>query len=115
LGIQDAYRKKYAVFAVSEADTYTFRTDWSHAPITSLKIDAIAIVTVKRGEVKQFTATVNEGATTDYLEWTTANPALATVDANGLVTVKNVIGTVILTAKDPVSERSHSVLLRIAS
>jgi hypothetical protein len=84
-------------------------------PITSLKIDAIAIVTVKREEARQFTAIVNEDATTDYLEWTTANQALAEVDAYGVVTVKNVIGTVILTAKDPVSGRSHSVLLRIAS
>jgi uncharacterized repeat protein (TIGR02543 family) len=88
---------------------------WELVPITSLKIDAIAIVTVKRGDVRQFSATINEDATAEYLEWKTANPALAEVDVEGVVTVKNIIGTVVLTATDPASGRSHSVLLRIAS
>jgi uncharacterized repeat protein (TIGR02543 family) len=93
----------------------TLKATWEPVTITSLKIDAIAIVTVKRGEIKQFTATVNKDATTENLEWKTANPALAEVDADGVVTVKNVIGTVVLTATDPNTGRSHSVLLRIAS
>jgi hypothetical protein len=84
-------------------------------PITSIRINAIAIETVKRGEIRSFTVTLNEGASDASINWRTANPALATVDENGTVTVKNVIGTVVLTATDPVSGRSHSVLLRIAS
>jgi hypothetical protein len=58
---------------------------------------------------------LNEGASAEGIIWTSANTALAAVDENGVVTVKNVIGTVVLTATDPVSGRSHSVLLRIAS
>jgi uncharacterized repeat protein (TIGR02543 family) len=84
-------------------------------PITSIRINAIAIETVRRGQVRQFTLTLNEGASDAGIVWTTANQALATVTDNGLVTVKNVIGTVILTATDLESGRSHSVLLRIAS
>jgi hypothetical protein len=88
--------------------------DW-RLTITSIRINAIAIVTVKRGEVKQFTVNLNEGASDDGIVWKTANEALATVTDDGTVTVKNVIGTVVLTATDPLSGRSHSVLLRIAS
>jgi hypothetical protein len=84
-------------------------------PITSIRINAVAIENIKRGEVKQFRVTLNEGASDEGIVWTTANPALATVNADGVVTVKNIIGTVVLTATDPVSRRSHSVLLRIAS
>jgi hypothetical protein len=83
--------------------------------ITSIRINALAIETMRRNEVKQFTVIVNEGASTSGVEWKTANPALATVAEDGTVTVKNVIGTVILTATDSVTGRSHSVLLRIAS
>jgi alpha-L-rhamnosidase len=93
----------------------TLKAVWELVPITSLKIDAIAIVTVKRGDVRHFNAITNEDATTEYLEWKTANPALAEVSADGVVTVKNVIGTVVLTVTDPATGRSHSVLLRIAS
>jgi uncharacterized protein YjdB len=84
-------------------------------PITSITINAVAIENIKRGEIRRFTVTLNEGASAEGIRWTTANPALATVDMNGVVTVKNVIGTVVLTATDPDSRRSHSVLLRIAS
>jgi uncharacterized repeat protein (TIGR02543 family) len=83
--------------------------------ITSIRINAIAIETVRRGETKQFTVTLNEGASDAGIVWTTANSALATVADDGTVTIKNVIGTVVLTATDPLSGRSHSVLLRIAS
>jgi hypothetical protein len=84
-------------------------------PITSMRINAIAIETMRRGEVRTFTLILNEGAYAGDVKWTIANPALATVDGNGVVTVKNVIGTVILTATDPESGISHNVLLRIAS
>jgi alpha-L-fucosidase 2 len=92
-------------------ETYTI----TPVAITSIKINAIAIETVKRGQIRQFSVTVNEGASSAYVEWKTANPALATVDKNGVVTVKNVIGTVVLTATDPDTGSSHSILLRIAS
>jgi hypothetical protein len=83
--------------------------------ITSIKINAVAIENIKRNETRTFTVTLNEGASDERIVWTTANPALAEVTRDGTVTVKNVIGTVVLTATDPVSRRSHSVLLRIAS
>jgi hypothetical protein len=84
-------------------------------PITSIRINALAIETVSRGLVKQFTLTLNEGASDANVVWTIANPALATVTDDGVVTVKNVIGTVILKATDPESGLSASILLRIAS
>jgi uncharacterized repeat protein (TIGR02543 family) len=83
--------------------------------ITSIRINAIAIETVRRGQVRQFTVTLNDGASDAGIHWKTANTALAEVDDDGLVTIKNVIGTVVLTATDPVTSRSHSILLRIAS
>jgi hypothetical protein len=85
------------------------------APITSIRINGIAIETVRRGDTRTFTVTLNEGASPDNLVWSTANPALATVEKGGKVTVKNVIGTVVITATDPVSKKTHSILLRIAS
>jgi uncharacterized repeat protein (TIGR02543 family) len=93
----------------------TLLATWEPIPITSIRINAIAIVTVSRSEARRFAVTLNEDASDDRIVWTTANEALATVDEDGIVTVKNVIGTVVLTATDPLSGRSHSVLLRIAS
>jgi hypothetical protein len=100
---------------VPESGSITLMPPVVAVPITSIRINAIAIETVRRGETRAFTVTLNEGATDEGIVWTTANRALATVDENGVVTINNVIGTVVLTATDPESSRSHSILLRIAS
>jgi hypothetical protein len=84
-------------------------------PITSLRINGIAIETVRRNQVRQFTVNLNAGASAANVEWSTSNQVFAAVDSTGVVTVKNVIGTVTLTAKDPLSGLSHSILLRISS
>jgi 3D (Asp-Asp-Asp) domain-containing protein len=82
-------------------------------PITSVKIDASALVTLPRGSKYQFSVTLNEGAVADGIVWTVVSPAFAIVDANGLVTISNKTGTVALTATDPLSGISNSIVLRI--
>jgi hypothetical protein len=107
-------RMKMCIEVVT-ASVYNMAIVHVPAPVTSLKINALAIETMKRGDTKQFSLTINDDESDEFIYWTSANPALATVTNDGTVTVKNVIGTVVLTATDPVSKRSHSVLLRIAS
>jgi hypothetical protein len=103
------------LYAITGMNSDTDVTAVFARPITSLRINGIAIETVKRGQTRQFSVALNDGALSDRIVWSTANPALATVDSNGVVTVKNVIGTVVLTATDPDHGKTHSVLLRIAS
>ena len=89
--------------------------DWELVPITSLRINAAIIETVARGWRYNFGVIVNEGAITDGIVWTISNPALAHVDERGTVTIFERTGTVVLLATDPVSNISHSIMLRIAS
>jgi uncharacterized protein YjdB len=84
-------------------------------PITSIRINALAIETVSRGQVRQFTVTLNDGASDANIVWTISNQLYATVTDGGVVTIRNLIGTVVLTATDPVSGLSASIGLRIAS
>jgi 3D (Asp-Asp-Asp) domain-containing protein len=82
-------------------------------PITSVKINADAIITIPRGVKYQFKVTLNEGALDDGIVWSVSSTAFATVTAGGLVTILNRTGTALLTATDPVSGISSSVMLRI--
>ena len=84
-------------------------------PITSLRIDASTIVTAARGTTYTFSLILNEGANGNNVVWTIADPTLGTVDNTGKVTIFDKIGNVRLTAADPVSGLSHSIVLRIAS
>jgi hypothetical protein len=84
-------------------------------PITFIRINALVIETVRRGQERQFTVTLNDGASDANIVWTISNQIYATVTDDGVVTVKNLIGNVVLTATDPVSGLKASIGLRIAS
>ena len=83
--------------------------------ITSLKINALSIYTVARGESYHFGLILNNHATCEKVEWAIADPSLAYVDHDGNVTIFDKIGNVRLTATDPDTGISHSITLRIAS
>jgi len=95
-------------------------TEASGTPATEVRIataagaPAAALVTVARNRTIQFELIVNSGATTGGIVWTTSNAGLATVDEFGLITTKNMVGTVTLTATEPVSGISNSIVLRIS-
>ena len=80
--------------------------------VKSLRILAPSMVTVARGQKGlSLEILVNEGASS-AVAWSTSNPAFATVDESGLVTVKNLTGSVVLTATAS-NGISHSIILRI--
>jgi hypothetical protein len=81
--------------------------------ITTLRIDANPVYSVKRGDQIQIEALVNEGSFPVWLKWSVSNPLYATVDDSGIVTILNKTGTVILTVTDPISDLSNSIVLRI--
>jgi uncharacterized protein YjdB len=82
-------------------------------PITSLKIDSPAMTSVMRKSTVTFRVILNEGASDKCIIWSVSNESYATVDSHGTVTIFNNPGTVILSAQDPVSKISHSIILRI--
>ena len=82
--------------------------------ITSLRLDALSITTMARGETRDFHLLMNEGAAKEQIVWTIADPSLGYVD-QGVVTIFDKTGNVRLTATDPVSGLSHSITIRIAS
>jgi uncharacterized repeat protein (TIGR02543 family) len=81
--------------------------------ITELRINTAPTVSVKRGGTYKFNVVLNEGASAEGIVWSVSNPLYATVDDYGYVTILNKTGMVILTATDPVSELSNSIILRI--
>ena len=83
------------------------------APITSIRIDAPASMTVERGKTYDFGAILNANTTDAFLEWSINNKAYATINNAGLVTILNKTGTAVLTVKDPLGGMSFSVILRI--
>jgi uncharacterized protein (UPF0333 family) len=84
------------------------------APITSLKIDAPAMVSVSRNSTHQLSLVLNAGASAEGIVWMVSNESLATVDNNGLVKIKNMAGIVTILARDPVSGIVHAIVLRIS-
>ena len=82
--------------------------------ITSIKIDAPAAASVQRGETVSFGVAVTpQNASTEGIIWAVSNPLLATVNADGTVTMLNRTGTVILTVTVQGSNVSHSIVIRI--
>jgi uncharacterized repeat protein (TIGR02543 family) len=81
--------------------------------ITFIRINAAAIVSVKRGDSLQFSVSIDDGAFDGRIVWEVSNPLYATVGENGCVTILNKTGTVILAATDPDTGFSHSIVLRI--
>ena len=83
-------------------------------PVTSIKIDAPAQVTVLRASTYAFTVILNPGATSDGVVWSVAPSGFASVNpTTGEVFTQNKIGTVALTATDTASGLSSSIILRI--
>ena len=81
--------------------------------VVSISINASAVVAMKTGEVRKFEAIVNDVlGNIPGLEWTILNPAYATV-TDGLVTIKNLKGTVVLMVSAPAYGQSHSITIRI--
>jgi hypothetical protein len=83
------------------------------APITSIRIDAPASMTVERGKTYDFAAILNANTTAAFLEWSINNKVYATVSNAGVVTISNKTGTAVLSVKDPLGGMSYSIILRI--
>jgi len=89
------------------------------APVSELKITGAngepvpALLTAARGSTVYLGLELNEGAVTSNIEWKINNPALATIDQTGKVTVKTTVGTAIITATDMVTGVTQSITLRI--
>jgi hypothetical protein len=82
-------------------------------PTESIKIEASATYSVKRGATISFNALLSDGDAIDFgVVWEVSNPLYATVDGNS-VTILNKTGTVILTATDSLTGYSNSIVLRI--
>jgi hypothetical protein len=81
--------------------------------ITSLAVNAPALVTIPRGSTCRFEAILNDDAIDEDVVWSIAVPGYAIVNSDGSVTALNKTGTAPLTATDPVSGLSSSIVLRI--
>ena len=81
--------------------------------ITSININAPVSSAVTRGKTYEFKVILNEGALDKNIIWSINNPLYANVSPDGTVTILNKTGTAVLTAFDPVSGLSHSIILRI--
>jgi rubrerythrin len=81
--------------------------------ITSININAPVSTTVLRGTTYKFEVILNDNAIDEDIVWTTASPVFAVVNGDGSVTIQNKTGTTLLTATDPVSKLSSSIVLRI--
>jgi len=83
--------------------------------ITDIKVEAGVTETVERGGVYNFNVLLNEGAYDYHIVWTVSDPSFVIIDGEGNIYILNKTGTIRLIATDPVSGRSHSITLRIAS
>jgi len=90
---------------------------WDLLPISAMRITdaqgelAAALITVPRNSTLQLGALTYDALPYD-IDWAVNNPLFATVDANGLVTIRNVPGMVIVTVTAPSGVR-HAITLRI--
>jgi len=101
-------------------DYSTLSVQWSRNPITSLKISnaqgvaMAAAITAARNSTMQFDYVINADALHEGIVWSVSNTAYATVNAEtGVLAIKNLTGTVMLTATDPLNGATHSIVLRI--
>jgi len=107
-------------FSTAVTGDITLVSQWSRNPITSLVISttqgtaAQAAITIPRNISLQFDYILNPDALREGIVWSVSDPSYATVNAEtGLVTTYKKTGTVVLTAKDPLSGISYSIVLRI--
>jgi hypothetical protein len=91
------------------------RGAWARATVlvTSLKIEAPAILSLPRNATMQLSFLANIAAATETVVWTVSDSSFATVDDTGLITIKNKMGMVTLTVRDTITGVSHSIVLRI--
>ena len=85
---------------------------YAKTPITAIRINAPASLSVKRGEKLSLGVVLNEWAVDDDIIWAINNPLYATVDGGNII-ILNRTGTAVLTVTDPVNGMSHSIILRI--
>ena len=88
-------------------------TPQTGAPITSIRIDAASSVTLARNTTYRYKVLLNQGASSEGIVWSISNQAFATVNSSGVVTTKNLVGAVQLTATDPISGLRHVIVIRI--
>jgi uncharacterized repeat protein (TIGR02543 family) len=108
-------------FSTPVTKDITLAAQWERIiPVNFIQITSIqgaampALVMVPRNNTAQFCYEIDPGAVREGIIWSVSNMAYATVNATtGLVTLKNLTGTVILTAKDVFSDVTISVLLRL--
>ena len=96
----------------------SLKAEWDLVPITFLRISyedapAAPMMLVSRNTTYDFDVIITaENTLKQGIQWSVNNPALATVDADGAVSIKGSPGNVTLTARAP-SGASHSIVLRI--
>jgi uncharacterized repeat protein (TIGR02543 family) len=111
--------EKVTASTVFAADTTVYAA-WS-LPVTSVKIGdgnglpLSALTSVPRNSKLMCGIVVNDGANVanTSIIWMVSDPSFATVDEYGLVTIKNKIGTVILTVRDTDSGLTSTIVIRI--
>jgi hypothetical protein len=98
----------------------TLVAKWMRNPITFLQIASVdfvaapALITVPRNSIIQFDYIINSDAIREGILWTVSNSAMAAViPETGLVMIKSLTGTLLLTAKDSLNGVTNSVMLRI--
>ena len=88
-------------------------TSGAKVALTSLKIDATALVSISRNSTMKFNVIANAGASTDGVIWSTSDTACATVDQEGNVTTLNKLGIVMLKVTDAETGISYTIILRV--
>jgi M6 family metalloprotease-like protein len=98
----------------------TLVAQWIRNPITYIRITnsqrelAPVLVMVARKSTVQFDYEINSNAIRDGIVWSVSNTAMAVVnEETGLVTLKNLTGTLVLTAEDSLNGASISIVLRV--
>jgi hypothetical protein len=94
------------------------RGAWAMCPaervrVESLKINSPAMLSVARNSVTALGLIANLDATLESIVWASSDNSFATVDSDGIVTVLNKMGTVVITARDTRTGISHATVLRI--
>ena len=82
--------------------------------VRSIRIDGASLLTAKKNTIIHLSATVAPVEAAPTIVWSSSNPTLASVDANGVVMV-NATGTVVITAQSPDGAIKSTVTIRITN
>jgi len=86
----------------------------NNVPVTGISMST-AIATIPISTTKQLTATIApSNATNQNIVWSSSNTAVATVDANGLVTTK-ALGTVVITATSQDGSKTATTTVTVSN